>query len=99
MENEIQKLQNESLGLVFVIEEQGAEIRFLFAIQMILIITAIIEQEMFLFKNKIKVHTPNRCRKLRIDDETSTFPRALQRQVGNLHSQIATLQDRLPDPP
>ena len=52
MENEIQKLQNESIESVFVIEEQGAEIRFLFAIQMILIMTAIIEQEIFLLKNR-----------------------------------------------
>ena len=52
MKNEIQKLHNESIESVFVIEEQGAEIRFLFAIQMILIIAAIIEQEMFLLKNR-----------------------------------------------
>ena len=32
MENEIRKLQNDSLESVFIIEEQGAEIRYLFSI-------------------------------------------------------------------
>ena len=32
MENEIRKLQNDSLESVFIIEEQGAEIRYLLSI-------------------------------------------------------------------